>query len=86
MRYDNDDKVVLTAFEEFWNGPPDNAGLIVKVIPDDTMRGLDLRKGTTDLVINDLPPDIVHQLIQDGSIPHCAFARSRLLLPRLQHA
>jgi peptide/nickel transport system substrate-binding protein len=31
------------------------------------MRGLDLRKGATDLVINDLPPDIVHQLTEDES-------------------
>jgi peptide/nickel transport system substrate-binding protein len=67
VRYDNDDKVVLTPFEGFWKGAPGNAGLIVKVIPDDTMRGLDLRKGATDLVINDLPPDIVHQLTLDGS-------------------
>ena len=34
----------------------------MKVVPDDTMRGLELRKGTTDLVVNDLPPDIVYQL------------------------
>ncbi len=67
VRYDNDDRVVLTAFEGFWKGTPDNDGLIVKVIPDDTMRGLDLRKGATDMVINDLPPDVVHQLTRDGS-------------------
>jgi peptide/nickel transport system substrate-binding protein len=67
VRYDDDDKVVLSAFEGFWKGAPVNAGVIVKVIPDDTMRGLDLRKGATDLVINDLPPDIVHQLTEDGS-------------------
>ena len=34
----------------------------MKVFPDDTMRGLELRKGTIDLVVNDLPPDIVYQL------------------------
>src|SRR5262245_22721132 len=34
----------------------------MRVVPDDTMRGLELRKGTTDLVVNDLPPDIVYQL------------------------
>ena len=67
IRYDPDDKVVLSAFDGFWKGPPVNAGLVVKVIPDDTMRGLDLRKGSTDLVVNDLPPDIVHQLTEDGS-------------------
>ena len=66
VRYDIDDTVVLTAFDGFWKGPPENGGVVVKVIPDDTMRGLDLRKGATDLVINDLPADVVHQLSQDG--------------------
>jgi peptide/nickel transport system substrate-binding protein len=62
VRYDADDTVVLSAFEEYWDGPPSNAGIIMKVVPDDTMRGLELRKGSTDVVVNDLPPDIVHQL------------------------
>src|SRR5689334_11107310 len=57
-----DEEVVLSAFEDYWGGPPKNAGVIVRVVPDDTMRGLELRKGATDLVINDLPPDIVYQL------------------------
>ena len=43
-----------------------NAVIVMKVVPDDTMRGLELRKGTTDLVVNDLPPDIVHQLEKSG--------------------
>jgi peptide/nickel transport system substrate-binding protein len=62
VRYDTDDRVVLTAFDEYYEGRPANRGLVIKVVPDDTMRGLELRKGSTDLVINDLPPDIVHQL------------------------
>ncbi len=60
--YAVDDQVVLSAFEGYWDGLPNNAGVILKVIPDDTMRGLELRKGSVDLVINDLPPDIVYQL------------------------
>jgi peptide/nickel transport system substrate-binding protein len=62
VRYDTDEQVVLEAFPEHWRGAPRNSGVIVKVIPDDTMRGLELRKGTIDVVANDLPPDIVHQL------------------------
>ena len=62
VRYEDDDRVVLSAFDGYWEGVPGNRGLIVKVIPDDTMRGLELRKGATDAVINDLPPDIVFQL------------------------
>ena len=66
VRYDADDTLVLSAFEGYWDGLPNNAGIVMKVVPDDTMRGLELRKGTTDLVVNDLPPDIVHQLEKSG--------------------
>ena len=37
-------------------------GVVLRVIPDDTMRGLELRTGAIDLVINDLAPDIVRTL------------------------
>ena len=68
VRYDTDDQVVLAAFEQYFDGAPRNAGVILKIIPDDTMRGLELRKGTIDLVINQLPPDIVHQFEQSGEL------------------
>ena len=61
VRYDVDDKVVLEPFKEYFGGAPVNSGLILKVVPDDTMRGLELRKGSVDLVINDLPPDMVYE-------------------------
>ena len=32
------------------------------------MRGLELRKGTMDLVVNDIAPDIVHQLERDRTL------------------
>jgi peptide/nickel transport system substrate-binding protein len=57
-----DDRLVLAAFPEYWGGGPQNRGLVLKVVPDDTMRGLELRKGSVDLVVNDLSPDIVCQL------------------------
>jgi peptide/nickel transport system substrate-binding protein len=66
VRYDVDDQIVLSAFEDHWAGPPRNSGIVVKIVPDDTMRGLELRKGSVDLVANDLPPDIVYQLEQSG--------------------
>src|SRR5688500_12290223 len=68
VRYDVDDKVVLTAFEGYWDGLPNNAGVIVKVVPDDTIPVLEIRKGSADLVINDMPPDIVHQLQKSGGL------------------
>jgi peptide/nickel transport system substrate-binding protein len=66
VRYAADDKVELKAFDGYWNGPPRNAGVVFKVIPDDTMRGLEMRKGTADLIVNDVPPDIVYQMQKSG--------------------
>ncbi|MEI6244513.1 MAG: ABC transporter substrate-binding protein [Acidobacteriota bacterium] len=60
-----DDHVTLTAFPDYFEGAPNNAGLIFRVVPDDTMRGLELRKGTVDIIVNDLAPDIVHALRSD---------------------
>jgi peptide/nickel transport system substrate-binding protein len=67
VKYAVDERVELSAFEGHYDGPPNNAGLVLKVIPDDTMRGLELRKGAVDLTINDLTPDIVHQLESSGA-------------------
>jgi peptide/nickel transport system substrate-binding protein len=68
VRHDVDDQVVLTAFSGYFDGPPANAGIVLKVIPDDTMRGLELRKGTVDVVVNDINPDIAHQLEEEGRL------------------
>ena len=63
-----DDHVSLAAFDRYFGGAPRNGGLILKVIPDDTMRGLELRKGSVDLIVNDLSPDIVWQLQREGRV------------------
>jgi peptide/nickel transport system substrate-binding protein len=68
VRYAVDDYVELEPFRGYFEGPPRNAGLILKVVPDDIMRGLELRKGTTDLVINDLTPDIAYQLANSHNL------------------
>jgi peptide/nickel transport system substrate-binding protein len=62
VRYAVDDRVELAAFEDYFGGRPSNDGILVKIVPDDIMRGLELRTGALDLVVNDLSPDIVHQL------------------------
>ncbi len=67
VRFDVDDKVVLAPFPGYFGGAPRNSGIVIRVIPDDIMRGLEVRKGTVDVVVNDMPPDIVHQLETDGS-------------------
>jgi peptide/nickel transport system substrate-binding protein len=65
VRYLLDEQVELTAFEGYWDGLPQNAGVVLRIIPDETMRGLELRKGTADLTVNDVSPDIAYQLQKD---------------------
>ena len=62
-----EDVITLAAFESYFDGLPNNAGIVLKVVPDDTMRGLELRKGSVDIVVNDLPPDMVYQLEKSGA-------------------
>lgn len=63
-----DDHVSLAAFDQYYAGRPRNDGILLKVVPDDTMRGLELRKGSVDLIVNDLSPDIVWQLQREGRV------------------
>jgi peptide/nickel transport system substrate-binding protein len=63
-----DDRLVLEPFDGYFDGRPTNNGIVLKVVPDDTMRGLELRKGTVDLIVNDLAPDIVFELKSEGRL------------------
>ncbi len=61
VRNDTDDRLILSANRAYYDGPPGNGGLELRVVPDDIMRGLELRQGAIDLVVNDLAPDIVEE-------------------------
>ena len=63
-----DDRIVLQRFDRYFGGPARNESIVLKVVPDDTMRGLELRKGDVDIIVNDVVPDIVWQLQQEGRL------------------
>ena len=42
VRYLVDDRLELAAFDDYFGGRPKNDGLVLRVVPDDIMRGLDL--------------------------------------------
>ena len=68
LRYLVDDRLELAAFDGYFGGRPRNDGLVLRIVPDDVMRGLELRKGTMDIVVNDLAPDIVYQLQREPQL------------------
>jgi len=66
VSYAVDDRLELRSFRNYFEGLPRNNGLVMKIVPDDIMRGLELRKRTSDLIVNDLVPDMVYQLEKEG--------------------
>jgi peptide/nickel transport system substrate-binding protein len=68
VRHVVDDRLELSAFEDYYGGKPRNAGVILRFVPDDIMRSLELRKGTMDLSVNDIAPDLVHQLQEQPTL------------------
>jgi peptide/nickel transport system substrate-binding protein len=68
-----DDRVEVAPFADYFEGPPRNNGVVFKVIPDSVMTGLELRRGSADIIVNVPDPDIAHQLEQD---PHLRTERS----------
>ena len=54
-----DDEVVLAANADYFGGAPSISRLRARVVPDAIVRALELRKGSADLEISSLSPDIV---------------------------
>ena len=59
------DTVELAAFEGHWAGRPRLDRVVLREVPDSTVRALELRKGSVQLVVNALPPDVVPLFEQD---------------------
>jgi peptide/nickel transport system substrate-binding protein len=54
-----DDEVALAANADYFGGAPNIARLRARVVPDAIVRALELRKGSADLEISSLSPDMV---------------------------
>ncbi|BCS33409.1 peptide-binding protein [Luteitalea sp. TBR-22] len=68
VRMQAEDRVELAPYREYFEGAPRNGGIVLRVIPDDTMRGLELRTGSIDLVVNDIAPDIARALEREDRL------------------
>lgn len=53
------EKVVLRANPASWEGAPAIPGIVFKIIPDAMVRALELKKGSVDLLQNDIEPDML---------------------------
>ncbi len=54
-----DDEVILAANPDYFGGAPAVARLRARVVPDAIVRALELRKGSADLEVSSLSPDMI---------------------------
>ncbi|MCP2519162.1 ABC transporter substrate-binding protein [SCandidatus Aminicenantes bacterium Aminicenantia_JdfR_composite] len=62
------EKIVLEAFPDYFEGKPKIDRLIIRIIPDAMTRALELKKGSVDLGLNVLPPDLIRFLSKDKKL------------------
>jgi peptide/nickel transport system substrate-binding protein len=55
VNFTPDDRLVLEAFDQWHGGAPKIKNVIVRVIPDATTRVLELRRGTINFEVNNIP-------------------------------
>ena len=58
-RWEQDDRVEVKAFADYFDGKPRIERLSLRVIPDATIRFFELKKGTIDLLLGSLPPEVM---------------------------
>ena len=68
-----DEDVVVERNPDYFGGAPSIQRIRFRIVPDALVRALELRKGTGDMELNSLTPDMVATLARD---PHIAVARS----------
>lgn len=63
-----DSEVVLARNDDYWDQPAHVARVRFTVVPDATTRALELRKGSADIALNALNPDVVLALERDQQL------------------
>jgi ABC-type transport system substrate-binding protein len=63
-----DSQVVLVRNDGYWGARAGVERLLFKIVPDATTRVLELRKGSADIAVTSLSPDIIETLRRDSSL------------------
>lgn len=62
QRWEADARLELRSHPDYFEGLPTLERLVYKILPDPTVRVLELEKGTIDFLQNDIPPDLLPRL------------------------
>ncbi len=59
VEYKTEERVVLKRHDQYFDGAPRLDGVVFKVVPDETVRTLELEKGSIHIITNPISPDIL---------------------------
>lgn len=62
------DRFVLAANRDYFEGRPSLGKVVIKVVPDDTVRVMELMSGAVNLIVNAIPPDMLPVLQKEKDI------------------
>src|ERR1051326_4944647 len=68
VRLSPDSEVELVRNDDYWGDQAGVGRLLFKIVPDATTRVLELRKGSADIAVTSLSPDIVNTLRRDSKL------------------
>jgi peptide/nickel transport system substrate-binding protein len=59
------DRLTFEAYEDYWGERPKIPRVVLREVPDATVRALEMKKGSVQLIINGLSPDVVQDFVDD---------------------
>lgn len=68
VKNEQDNQVVLVRNDDYWGDKPKIERVRFAVVPDETTRALELRKGSADIEINSVSADMVRSLRRDPGL------------------
>ena len=69
VRFDPDSQLIIERNDQYWGQRPRLERIRFAIVPDDTTRALELRKGSADIAAaNSFPPDMVRALERERGI------------------
>ncbi len=93
VRMATGEEVALARNPDYFGAPPKIDGVTFRIVPDETTRALELRKGSADLALNSLTPDTVEALAHTRSVgvveqpgTNLAYIAYNCTSPILRHA
>lgn len=68
VSFSPDESGEFVRYESYFEGPPKIEKIRIKIIPDDNVRFLELKKGEVNFVINGIDPDLLGEIRKDDNL------------------